>query len=341
MPVLTLPASTGLLTLTLTLAGCLPGATTPDGESPASPQVVTHPEEPAPAPRAQEDPGNGGESPAEESGEPGSPDHQPRTQLGAGGALDGSYLEAEIATVGFDRLSGAPIVLLRELGSGQVVPIWVGMSEARAIALALRGMTFPRPLTHDLMVDLMEELDAELEEVVVHDLVDGTYYGLLKLKRVGSEEPLLVDTRPSDGLALAARTGALISIAQKILDETPDFDFLAPQDSEQVLRLSGLTLVLPTEAHRREMKLPDRPGVLITRATGKAARQGLQRGDLILEVEGKAVKTPMELLEVIRETPPGEPLEIEIWSEGEERTLELYLDRTVPGDEPGEPPLKT
>jgi len=244
--------------------------------------------------------------------------------------LDGTYLSAEIATVGFDRVTGAPIVLLRELGSGQVVPIWVGTAEARSIAMALHEISFPRPLTHDLMTDVIGKLGGELEEVVVHDLVDGTYYGLLRIRLEGREEPMLVDTRPSDGLALAARTGAAISIAEKILRESPDYEFMAPQESDQVVRLSGLTLVAPTEQHQEEFGLPDRSGVLVTRATGVAARQGLKRGDLIVEVNGEALEAPVGFLEVLEETPVGEPLQLRIWREGEGQTLEFIPDRRPP-----------
>lgn len=254
--------------------------------------------------------------------------------------LDGTYLPAEIATVGFDRFTGAPIVLLRELGTGQVVPIWVGTNEARAIAMALHEIEFPRPLTHDLLRQVIGKLGGELEEVIVHDLVEGTYYGLLKLRVKGRPEPLLMDSRPSDGLALAARTGAAISISRKILDESPDYELLAPPESDQVVRLSGLTLVAPTPAHREELGLGERDGVLITRATGVAERQGLQRGDLLLEVNGEALESPVDFLERLEATPPGEPLELRIFRHGEESTLDFFPDRRPPEEERDEGPRR-
>lgn len=252
--------------------------------------------------------------------------------------LEGTYLPAEIATVGFDRVTAAPIVLLRELGSGQVVPIWVGAAEARAIALALHEIDFPRPLTHDLMTKLISKMGGTLDEVVVHDLVDGTYYGLLKVRVEGRDEPLLVDTRPSDGLALAARTGAAIAISQKILDESPDFEFMAPQESDQVVRLSGLTLVTPTPQHRDAFGLADREGVLITRATGVAERQGLKRGDLILTIGDEPLEAPVDFLEALDETPVGEPLKLRIFRRGEESEIDFVPDRRSPEEERDEGP---
>lgn len=314
MPALSAVAST-LLTLALLLSGCF--TWTPSGTEPEAPAVA----DPELAGPEITSPG-GGEEPGDAS-----PDTLPE--------LNGTYLSAEIATVGFDRFTGAPIVLLRELGTGQVVPIWVGTTEARAIAMALHEIEFPRPLTHDLLSRVIEKMGGQLEEVVVHDLVDGTYYGLLKVRVSGRETPLLVDTRPSDGLALAARTGAAISISEKILNESPDYEFMAPQESDQVVRLSGLTLVAPMAEHREELGLPEGlGGILVTRATGMAARQGLHRGDLILEANGEPMEAPVDFLEVLEETPVGEPLDLRIWQKGEERSLELYPDRRLPGEEP-------
>jgi S1-C subfamily serine protease len=113
---------------------------------------------------------------------------------------------------------------------------------------------------------------------------------------------------------------------------------MAPQESDQVVRLSGLTLVAPTAEHREELGLGDRTGILVTRATGLSARQGLQRGDLILEVNGEAMTAPVDFLQVLEDTPVGEPLKLKIWHKGEEKTLDFYPDRRLPGEEPEEGP---
>lgn len=309
MPLLT-SAAGPLLTAILLLTGLFSGCLTSNPPERETAQEIPDPERPGPVEAPRPD---------------GPVDTLPE--------LDGTYLPAEIATVGFDRMTAAPIVLLRELGSGQVVPIWVGTAEARAIALALHEIDFPRPLTHDLMTRLIAKLGGTLEEVVVHDLVDGTYFGLLKLRVEGRDEPLLVDTRPSDGLALAARTGAAIAISRKILDESPDFEFMAPQESDQVVRLSGLTLVTPTAEHRETFGLGDREGVLVTRATGVAERQGLKRGDLILTIGGEPLDAPVGFLGALEETPVGEPLELRIFRQGKESEIDFVPDRRSPEDE--------
>jgi len=255
-------------------------------------------------------------------GEPGGADAEGGARRTAGEDLH----PAEVATVGWDRLSNAPLVLLREVATGRVVPIWVGVAEAQAIAAALQGVEFPRPMTHDLMRDLVAGLGGRLEALHIHDLRNGTYFGLLELRVEGREEPLLVDTRPSDGMALALRTGAEIRLSRKILDQTPDFDFLAPEAGDQVVSALGLTLVTPSEAQRRELSLPDRPGLMVRSAVGAAARGGMRRGDYVIEVDGAVPATPMDFLDAVRAAPFAAPVAVTYWRDGEEATVELVPD---------------
>ncbi|HMB55002.1 MAG TPA: bifunctional nuclease domain-containing protein [Thermoanaerobaculia bacterium] len=246
--------------------------------------------------------------------------------------LAGDFRTVEVATVGWDGLTAAPVVLLRDLESGQLVPIWVGVAEAQAIAAALHEVTYPRPMTHDLMSDLLAKLDARLDELLIHDLVGGTYYGMLRLVPEGNGgHPLLVDTRPSDGMALALRTGATIRIAQRILDDTPDVDFMAPDEPEQVVRALGLTVVVPTAELRAEHALPERPGLLVVRAVDAAAEAGLHRGDLLLSVGGLVVERPVDLLDAVRDRRAGEAVTVRYWRDGEEH--EASVRPKPPGDD--------
>lgn len=248
----------------------------------------------------------------------------------AGSPLEGDLLPAELSTIGWDALSNSPVVLLRELDSGQVLPIWIGLAEARAIGLALHGVEPPRPMTHDLMVNLLSNLDARLEEVLVSELRGETYYALLKLWVAGEEAPRWIDARPSDGLALALRTGARIRIAAKLLDELPDYQFLAPDSSEQVVRALGLTVAAVNDELREEFSLPDRAGIVVVAASGEAERRGLRRGDLIVGINGQSPSEPLDLLEAISADPDAETLRITYWRDGEETTVELLLESPDP-----------
>ena len=110
--------------------------------------------------------------------------------------------------------SNQPIVLLREVSGERYLPIWIGAVEATAIAFAQQGVVPPRPLTHDLMKDLLEALGQELTEVQITDMKDGVFYANLVLGS-GVE----VGARPSDSIALALRTGSRIVCSEEVLDE--------------------------------------------------------------------------------------------------------------------------
>ncbi len=124
----------------------------------------------------------------------------------------------EVVGVRVEMPSSSPIALLREVGGTQrVLPIFIGAPEATAIALALDDVVTPRPMTHDLMTNVIEELGANLDHVSVTDLRDGVFYAELHLATgVG---PHTISSRPSDAIALAVRTGSPIYAAESVLDE--------------------------------------------------------------------------------------------------------------------------
>lgn len=112
----------------------------------------------------------------------------------------------------------SPAVLLRDPVSGDMVPIFVGVFEAIAIEQALRGETPPRPQTHDLALSLLDAGAVELKRLVIDELRDDTFFAALELNRVGSDSMLRVDTRPSDGMALALRSGIPILMARRVIE---------------------------------------------------------------------------------------------------------------------------
>jgi bifunctional DNase/RNase len=107
------------------------------------------------------------------------------------------------------------IVVLRDEDGQEVLPIWIGKAEANAISLALESVQLPRPLTHDLMKNALEALEAKVISVVVTDLRDNTYYAKLHLTHHDAE--ITVDARPSDAIALALRTECPIFVAKEVL----------------------------------------------------------------------------------------------------------------------------
>lgn len=243
----------------------------------------------------------------------------------------------ELATVGLNRATGIPVVLLREPGSGAVVPILIGPAEAQAILFALHQVPTPRPMTHDLMTNLLSTLNATLERVLVYGLVENTYLGALELSIAGREEPVLVDTRPSDALALAARTGAAILVSPEILVAGQDLDYEG-LGSDQVVTALGITVVDASSAWREALDIPgELSGVLVSRVTGEAADSGLAAGALITAVNGEVPDSPMEFLELVRRTPSGEPAQIDYWQDGDAGAMSLPTD--VPAMRIGDAPM--
>lgn len=238
-------------------------------------------------------------------------------------------VEVEIATIGLAEGSGSPVVLLREPAASEVIPIAIGTAEARAIMSALRDLRYPRPMTHDLLGDVLGALDAHLERVFVDDLVDGVFLGMLELRVEGRDERVRVDSRPSDAIALALRTGATIHVAPKVLAAAREIDYQGLGD-DQVVNAVGITVMAANDDLRDALDLPERPGVLVSGAAGPAADAGMRPGALIVEVNGATPGSPMEFLELVRATPADEDARIVYWQAGERHEIEVSTDVPAP-----------
>ena len=116
-----------------------------------------------------------------------------------------------------DPVSNSPIVVLKDEQEKFFLPIWVGIFEANAIALQLENVATPRPMTHDLLRNLISELDAHVLRIVINDLRDSTFFAQIRVS--AGARTLEIDARPSDAIALALRTEAPIFVAQTVLDQ--------------------------------------------------------------------------------------------------------------------------
>lgn len=125
-------------------------------------------------------------------------------------------IEVRIRGLMMDPATNMPIVILKDTASDSVMPIWVGIFEANAIAVEIEKLSAPRPMTHDLTRNLIHNLNGELERVVITELKDDTFFAVLRLRQGG--EPVLVDARPSDAIALALRFDCPIYVAQEVLE---------------------------------------------------------------------------------------------------------------------------
>ena len=142
-----------------------------------------------------------------------------------------SLVEVKIGALIMDPNTNTPIVVLKGVDSENVLPIWVGAFEANAIALEIEKVVPQRPMTHDLLRNVIIECQLSATSVVITDLLDNTFYARIEL-RDKSDEPVMLDARPSDAIALALRLDCPIFVEQKVIDlsaasnraETPDDD---------------------------------------------------------------------------------------------------------------------
>lgn len=121
-----------------------------------------------------------------------------------------------------DPVTNMPIIILRDLEGDRSLPIWIGIFEANAIALEMEKVSPPRPMTHDLIKNIFDSVDANVTKICISDLKDNTFYAVITVQ-VG-ETSVEIDSRPSDAIAVALRTNATILVEEKVLSEAKTFD---------------------------------------------------------------------------------------------------------------------
>lgn len=154
---------------------------------------------------------------------------------------DGMEIEMKIRGLMLDPVTQLPIVILRDLDGNSVLPIWVGAYEANAIALEIEKVTTPRPMTHDLIKNVLLGAEMAVRKVVVNELKDDTFYAVIWLERGG--EIVSIDSRPSDALALALRMDCPIYVDDDVLESSKVSQAVSDKANSEELRrwLEGLS----------------------------------------------------------------------------------------------------
>jgi len=137
-------------------------------------------------------------------------------------------IEMTIKGLMVDPVTNVPIVILRDKDGQRLLPIWVGIFEANAIALQIENVATPRPMTHDLLRNVIHDLHAAVQKIVVCDLQENTFYALIYLTLGGGT--VSIDARPSDAIALALRTRAPIFVEDSVIDHAKTVDFSSEKD---------------------------------------------------------------------------------------------------------------
>ncbi len=142
-------------------------------------------------------------------------------------------IEMTIKGLMIDPITNMPIVILKDKEGNRILPIWVGIFEANAIALQIENIATPRPMTHDLLKNVLGDLEANVQKIVVCELKDNTFYAMIYLSRNG--QVIAVDSRPSDAIALALRTKAPIFVEESVVEGAKGMDLtMDTTDSEKL-----------------------------------------------------------------------------------------------------------
>jgi hypothetical protein len=133
------------------------------------------------------------------------------------------FIEMKVSGLTMDPITNTPIVILKDLEEKKAIPIWIGIFEASAIATEIEKITFSRPMTHDLLNEILKALRAEVLRIEIHDLRNNTFFANIQLLTDGNV--IVIDARPSDAIAIALRAGAPIFVDTKVIEKSRNVDF--------------------------------------------------------------------------------------------------------------------
>jgi bifunctional DNase/RNase len=143
-------------------------------------------------------------------------------------------VEMKIKGLMIDPITNMPIIILRDPGSETVLPIWVGIFEANAIALEIEKVAPPRPMTHDLLKNVIQGLEAKVDRIVITELKENTFYAMIHFQHPSGA--LTIDSRPSDAIALALRTSSPIYVESEVITKARSMDLTKDSEDNEKLR---------------------------------------------------------------------------------------------------------
>jgi uncharacterized protein len=207
---------------------------------------------------------------------------------GGGGDRVAGQVRVEVANVGLDNDSGEHYVQLEDLTRRRVLQILIGDEEARTIMFEMHGIRPDRPLTHDLLRDLIEQTGNHVDRVVITSVHNQIYYAEIYLDRAG----LRLDSRPSDAIALAMGMGAPIFVVNGLFQPANGPQHEAPVRKELPATMAAQDIVVQdlSPSLARHFAVPPLSGVLVAQVSGRAARAGLTCGDIVTAVDNRPVR---------------------------------------------------
>ena len=241
----------------------------------------------------------------------------------APGAQDSPTLEARVKTMLIDPNSQTPVVVLETVADKKPLPIWIDVPEARAIALELEHVSLPRPLTHDLIRNILNGVGATLQRATITELRNSTYFANLSL--LTKDKVVHIDSRPSDAIAVALRMKAPIFVSTQVLAKSKPMPGPAgraePNQKKLGFQAQNLTAELARLFDSQQQK-----GVVVTdvAAGSPATKAGLQRGDIVTKANEHAIASTIEL-ELAIQAAKTPQLKFEVIKKGKPTTIVIDL----------------
>lgn len=237
-------------------------------------------------------------------------------------AQDSTAIETKVKTLFIDPESQAPVIILETIPDKRRLPIWINVAEARAIALELEHVTLPRPLTHDLIRNMLKAMGATLQRVTITELRNDTYFARLSLLVKGQR--LEIDSRPSDAIAIALRMKAPIFASTQVLSQVKPFSTPLAEAEQAKLGIQSQTL---TQDLATLLDSPQQKGAVITdvKLGGAAMNAGLQRGDIITKLDARAIASSADLESALQAVKSPGKVTLEVIKKGKPTTIVIDL----------------
>ena len=210
-------------------------------------------------------------------------------------------VRVEVVGVQTDAETGVPFVLLEDRIGRRRLPIWIGEAEARSILFELHGLKPARPLTHNLMHNIIVLTGNHVDRAVISDMHDETYFALIYMN--GGRQR--IDSRPSDAIALALTSDAPVYVVDRLFDEAPEHDREAVSGGPEVAEGLGLTVQDLSAPVAKFFGVAPGEGVLVADAKDPGARAGIQHGDILVAIDQQPVRTLDDFERVMGTAPEG------------------------------------
>ncbi len=231
------------------------------------------------------------------------------------------FVEMEVKGVSLDAIGQNPVVILADKEGRKALPIWIGLLEASAIDKELKSIPSARPMTHDLLHSILDQVQVKVREVKIVDLKDNTYYARLFLTL--DKKLIEVDARPSDAIIMALKAKAPVFVASKILDEQG----IVLAKKEALGERHGIRIQELTPSLASHFNFKGNQGVLVSEIVSGSTSEasGIRAGDIITKINSRGVKSVQEFEEILDSVKAGSSLRILLFRDDNFQEVSLSL----------------